>query len=64
MVWYSESGVAPNTVVRFDPALNQFTKWAVPSGGGVIRNMAATTRGDVYIACSGVNKVGIVRVER
>lgn len=64
MVWYSESGVTPNTVVRFDPALNQFTKWAVPSGGGVIRNMAATTRGDVYIACSGVNKVGIVRVER
>jgi virginiamycin B lyase len=64
MVWYSESGITPNTIIRFDPALNQFAKWTVPSGGGVIRNMAATTRGDVFIACSGVNKVGIVRVER
>jgi len=63
-VWYSESGITPNTIIRFDPALNQFAKWTVPSGGGVIRNMAATTQGDVFIACSGVNKVGIVRVER
>ena len=38
-VWYSESGVQPNTIVRFDPGTAQFTKWDVPSGGGVIRNM-------------------------
>jgi virginiamycin B lyase len=64
MIWYSESGVDPNTVVRFDPKTKQFEKWDVPSGGGVIRNMAATSDGDVYIACSGVNKVGIVSHER
>jgi virginiamycin B lyase len=63
MVWYSESGVEPNTLVRFDPTTRRFSKWNVPSGGGVIRNMAATSGGDIYIACSGVNKVGIVRVE-
>ena len=62
-IWYSESGVEPNTIVRFDPKVERFLKWDVPSGGGVIRNMAATSSGDVYIACSGVNKVGIVRVE-
>lgn len=60
-VWYSESGVQPNTMIRFNPATAQFSKWDVPSGGGVIRNMAATPGGDLYIACSGVNKVGIVR---
>ncbi len=60
VIWYSESGVEPNTIVRFDPKKGSFEKQGVPSGGGVIRNMAATSRGDIYIACSGVNKVGIV----
>jgi len=63
-VWYSESGVSPNTIVRFDPSVKRFEKWGIPSGGGVVRNMAVTTRGDVYIACSGVNKIGIVHVEQ
>ncbi len=61
-IWYSESGVKPNTIVRFDPKIRHFLKWNVPSGGGVIRNMASTSDGDVYIACSGVNKVGIVKI--
>jgi len=64
MVWYSESGVKPNTMVRFDPQTKKFATWPVPSGGGVIRNMAATPQGDIYIACSGVYKVGVVRVEK
>ena len=63
-VWYSESGAKPNTIVRFDPQTKKFTAWPVPSGGGVIRNMAATSQGDIYIACSGVNKVGVVRVKK
>jgi len=33
---------------------------AIPSGGGTVRNMAATADGRVYIASSGVNKVGVV----
>ena len=60
MVWYSESGVAPNTIVRFDPKTEQFARAQIPSGGGTVRNMAATSDGRVYIACSGVNKVGVV----
>ncbi len=62
MVWYSESGPNPNTIVRFDPKTNSFTKWPIPSGGGVIRHMVSTPDGDLYIACSGVNKVGIVEI--
>jgi virginiamycin B lyase len=63
-VWYSESGVTPNTIVRFEPAISAFSRWPIPSGGGVVRNMVSTPAGDLYIACSGVNKVGIVRAER
>jgi virginiamycin B lyase len=60
MVWYSESGVKPNTIIQFNPQTEQFARAAIPSGGGTVRNMAATTDGRVYIACSGVNKVGVV----
>lgn len=64
MIWYSESGMRTNTIVRFDPVTKDFLKWPVRSGGGVIRNMAAAPGGDIYIACSGVNKVGVVRTGR
>ena len=51
-------------MVRFDPKSRSFQSWSVPSGGGVISNMAATPQGEIYIACSGRNKVGVVRVRR
>jgi virginiamycin B lyase len=59
-VWYSESGVRPNTLVRFDPKTQVFAREAIPSGGGVVRNMVATPTGYLYLACSGVNKVAVV----
>ena len=62
VIWYSESGVKPNTLVRFDPASAQFQTWAIPSGGGVIRHMMEARPGELGIACSGVNRVGIVSV--
>src|SRR5215468_5302714 len=31
-VWYSESGVRPNTLVRFDAQTRRFAKTAIPSG--------------------------------
>ncbi len=64
MVWYSESGVKPNTIIQFDPKTEQFARANIPSGGGTVRNMAATLDGRVYIACSGVNKVGVVERAR
>ena len=60
-VWYSESGVQPNTLVRFDPAAKSFSRTPIPSGGGVVRNMVATPQDALYLACSGVNKVAIAR---
>ena len=59
IVWYSESGVNPNTLVEFDPKAKTFASTPIPSGGGVVRNMVATPEGKLYLACSGVNKVAI-----
>jgi len=64
VVWYSESGVKPNTLVRFDPKSESFSTEQIPSGGGVVRNMVATPDRRLYLACSGVNKVAVVNVGR
>jgi virginiamycin B lyase len=61
-IWYSESGMRPNTIVRFDLATQRFQTWTIPSGGGVVRNMMPTRDGNIAIACSGVNRVGLVEV--
>jgi virginiamycin B lyase len=62
VIWYSESGVQPNTIVRFDPADSSFQSWPIPSGGGVVRHIVSSSDNDVWIACSGVNRVGRVSV--
>jgi len=64
IIWYSESAVRPNTLVRFDPKTQKFQTWAIPSGGGVVRNMMATKEGNLVIAESGVNKVALVEVQK
>jgi virginiamycin B lyase len=61
-VWYSESGVQPNTLVRFDSKAERFSAEPIPSGGGVVRNMVATPDQRLYLACSGVNKVAVVEL--
>ena len=62
VVWYSESGVKPNTLVRFDPRTEKFESWTIPSGGGVVRNMATTPDGKLVLACSGVDRIALVDV--
>ncbi|HLJ27882.1 MAG TPA: lyase [Candidatus Angelobacter sp.] len=62
IVWYSESGINPNTLVEFDPKSKTFASSTIPSGGGVVRNMVATPGGKLYLACSGVNKVAIAEI--
>jgi virginiamycin B lyase len=62
IIWYSESGVRPNTLVRFDTHTEKFQTWTIPSGGGVVRNMMATSNGNLVLACSGVNRVALVEI--
>jgi virginiamycin B lyase len=61
VLYYSESNVAPNTVVRFDPATEKMQTWLIPSGGGVVRFMTHGADGSLWLACSGVDR--ITRVE-
>jgi virginiamycin B lyase len=63
-IWYSESGVQPNTIVMFDPATEKFQSWPIPSGGGVVRNVSVTKDGNLALALSGVNKIGLVEIRR
>jgi len=63
IIWYSESAVKPNTLVRFDPKPRQFQTWAIPSGGGVVRNMDVTRDGNLALACSGVNRIALVQIK-
>jgi virginiamycin B lyase len=63
VIWYSESGVKPNTLVRFDPTAQKFQTWIIPSGGGVIRNMMPTRDGHgLALAESGVNGLALVTI--
>lgn len=62
-IWYSEFGVKPNTLVRFDLATERFQTWIIPSGGGVVRNMMPTPDGrGLALACSGVNGIALVTI--
>ena len=45
IVWYNESGMRPDALVRFDPRTETFQSWPIPSGGvhaGIIRHMRPT----------------------
>ena len=61
-VWYVESNTKPNALVRFDPKTEKFQSWAIPGGGGVVRNMMVTKDGNLALAESGVNKVALAEV--
>jgi virginiamycin B lyase len=54
--------VHPNTLARFEPRTEKFETWAIPSGGGVVRNMTATRDGKLVLACSGVDRIALVDV--
>jgi len=63
-IWYSESSVRPNTLVRFDPKTEKFQTWIIPAGGGVVRNMMKTTSGNnLVLAESGLNRVALVEIK-
>lgn len=60
VVWYNESGVRPDMLVRFDPADESFQSWPIPSGGvhaGIVRHMRPTRDGGLLIHQSATNRV-------
>jgi virginiamycin B lyase len=60
IIWYSESGTKPNTVVRFDPKMAEFQSWPIPGGGDIVRNTSVTSDGGFVLANSLTNEVTLV----
>lgn len=63
VVWYNESGMRPDTLVRFNPATESFQSWAIPSGVGIVRNVWVTKDRNLLIHQSSSNRVGLVRID-
>ena len=63
-IWYVESAIKPNVLVRFDMKSEKFQSWLIPGGGGVVRNIKSTDEGNIVMAESGVNKIALVQVTR
>lgn len=61
-VWYVESAIRPNVLVRFDLVTKKFQTWLIPGGGGVVRNIKATPDAKIVMAESGVNKIALVEI--
>ena len=62
-IWYNEGNAKPNTLVRFDPETEKFQTWAIPAGGGVVRNMMPTRDGNgLVLAESALNIVALVTI--
>jgi len=65
-VWYNESGMRPDTLVRFDPKKETFQSWPIPSGNfyaGIIRHMRATPEGNLLIHQSSTNRIIKVTID-
>lgn len=62
VIWYNESGMRPDALVRFDPAAERFQSWAIPSGVGIIRHVWVTEDKNLLIHQSSSNHIGLVRI--
>ncbi|MEY2620340.1 MAG: hypothetical protein RIT26_160 [Pseudomonadota bacterium] len=64
IIWYSESGTRPGTVVRLDPKTKALQSWAIPGGGDIVRNTSVTPDGNFVLANSLTNEVTLVKIVR
>lgn len=51
-IWYNESGVRPDMLVRFDPATETFQSWPISSDGlyaGILRHMRVSRDGEALL---------------
>ncbi|MEL7450705.1 MAG: cytochrome C [Pseudomonadota bacterium] len=62
VVWYNESGMRPDALVRFDPTEETFQSWAIPSGVGIVRHVWVTKDKNLLIHQTSSNRVGLVKI--
>ena len=64
VIWYNESGMRPDQLVRFDPKTETFQSFAIPSAIGIVRNMFVTRDGNLLIHQSSMNRFGVVEIRK
>ncbi len=68
IIWYNESGVRPDMLVRFDPKTAKFQSWPIASGNvyaGIVRHMRKTRDGNnLLIHQSSTNHIALVTIEK
>ena len=64
VIWYSESGTRPGTVVRLDPKTKAFQSWPIPGGGDIVRNTSVSKDGHFVLANSLTNEVTLVKIAK
>lgn len=62
IVWVSENWA--HNLTRFDPKTERFQSWAFPSGVGTLRNLRATSDGNLLVHQTSVNRIGLVTINR
>jgi virginiamycin B lyase len=65
IIWYNESGVRPDMLVRFDPKTEKFQSWPIKSGNvyaGIVRHIRGTPNGDLLIHQTATNRIMRVSV--
>ena len=62
-IWYNESAMRPDALVRFDPETESFQSWAIPSGVGIIRHVWVTRENKLLIHQSSFNRIGVVTIK-
>jgi virginiamycin B lyase len=64
IIWFNESGMRPDALVRFDPKTERFQSWAIPSGFGIVRNFGVTKAGNLIIHQTSSNRIGLVEIAK
>ena len=59
-IWYEESGADANNLVRFDPAVEVFRTYPMPSPNSSVRNMARDAKGRLWMPLSLANKIAVI----
>lgn len=59
MVWYEET--ATGTIVRMDPRSGRFISLRLPWPGAIVRDIAPSPDGDLWMALSGADRIGVIK---
>lgn len=63
-VWYAETGDdTHNMLVRFNPGSQRMQTFAIPGGGGTVRNLDIAKGDVIWLAESGVGKIARVTIK-